>query len=200
MLQSVNNSLMNLPNFLERHIDDRMKKMHDTLLFKADEKKRNVPQSMDVDPPPPPPSPMEDVQGPPPPTEDVQMNEAPQQQQPPRASADPMSINQVRAMSRRGIRYTAPQRITIRTHTISAPSAPRAVPTRDASTGMGGVRRRRDLSDIVDENTSVSRQRTGLEIVPYIAPHASTDFQQHTQVMRQGRVRARRRESLLLTG
>lgn len=93
MLRSVLNSVNNMPAYLQRHVDERMQKMHSDLLFRADEKKRNEPKAMDVDPPPQP-EPM-DAEAPPPPPADV-----PMPQQPPLPSSrDPLMSRQVASMA-----------------------------------------------------------------------------------------------------
>lgn len=125
MLRSVMNTVNNLPSYLQRHIDERMQKMHSDLLFKADEKKRNKPKPMDVDVEQPP-APMETSQAPPP--SDTPMPQQPSQPAEMGASSssrDPLMTRQVASSQTTttttqtdyvppNIRYTRPQRITLK--------------------------------------------------------------------------------------
>lgn len=100
MMQSVMNSFNNLPHVLERHIDDRMQKMHSALLFCADEQKRSAPQEMDTAPPEPASQPapevdMSDAPGPPPSPPDTPMASA----DPPPPERNPMGRQNIRHMS-----------------------------------------------------------------------------------------------------
>ena len=113
MLRSVLNSMNNLPSTLQKHVDERMERIHKDLLFRADERRRNDNVTMDwqrTPPPPPPPPevPMEDVPQPPPPpatpmeTEMGANNSAPPQApppQPPPPTRDPLMRRQVAASS-----------------------------------------------------------------------------------------------------
>lgn len=51
MTRSVLNTVQNLPTYLQKHVDDRMDRMHKELLWKADEMKRSKPERMEVEKP-----------------------------------------------------------------------------------------------------------------------------------------------------
>lgn len=131
LMQSVLNGINNMPSFLQRHIDDRMERMHNHLLFKADEASRSKPVKMDVDEPPPPPQPAKpmdtatDPEDFPVPTNDS--GTAPMEAAPtPMASRDPLSTRQTATMEQGAqterkmpnVVYRPPQKVTIRTHTV----------------------------------------------------------------------------------
>lgn len=96
MSRSVLNTVQNLPLFLERHIDNRMQKMHDHLLFKADEARRGQNVKMEVDPAPPATPEVVMAEAPSPrQTPDVSMAEAP----PSPMEREPLMTRQVHSQS-----------------------------------------------------------------------------------------------------
>ena len=137
MMRSVVNSLSTLPQYLQRHVDDRFAMLDKRAAneeFKRDEVRRSVPVDMDVQKP---------VEKP-----DTAMSEPPSPVAPP----PDIEMQQVRDplmhRSMRPIRYTPPTRLSIRTHSfIPTPQ----VQTRDMSTSyfppVAGRRRTRDERD-----------------------------------------------------
>jgi hypothetical protein len=235
MLQSVMNTVNNMPAYLQRHIDERMEKMHKDLLFKADENERNKPKPMDEDPkppPPPPPEPMDTSQSDTP--QDASRSDTPMPQQQEMgtqasSSRDPLMTRQVSSQSQTSqtsqtqtqdagtqtryvppvIRYTRPQRITLRTHTlIPVPPTPMPLPTYEPSANSqyirgadrrGWLQPRREPYPPEDRAMPRERQRAvPMDIVPMVPyvdmvpQQARDEFRADTSRLRQ---RATARES-----
>lgn len=162
MTRSILNTVNNLPSFLQRHVDDRMKSMHDALLFRRDEEKRSKPEPMDEDPPPPPPEPMDDSATPPisRSSSDASMASARDVSMAPSQSREPMTRSQVQASVQTqrppappvNMRYVPPTRVTIRRESIVVVPPPK-VETKSAGTSynppIAGQKRERSAGEFL---------------------------------------------------